>query len=299
MHHKILGELEIAYQLVRPKQFPKQIITILPAIYLGRSISVLHLVDIICCFFSFAFLAFTVYIMNDIFDLELDRKHVVKKNRPIASKTVSVTKAIIWAVIFFVISIFLSIFGSSDPLASTGIILFYFFINFIYSHFSLKDDFLIGILLVGLGYPLRFVFGFIYLDLPASTFGPILLLEFSLLILSIKRYRSHLQKRSNTQNRLIQNKDLYLYSANVFIALILITYALFVYEDSLFQIWGTNILIICLIPLTFLLIRILELGIRVADLNKRDFAENFYFDPLVILFSVVIVVILFISRSLQ
>jgi short-subunit dehydrogenase len=45
-------------------------------------------------FFCFSLIASSVYIFNDLLDLKYDRKHITKKNRPIASGTIAIISSI-------------------------------------------------------------------------------------------------------------------------------------------------------------------------------------------------------------
>ena len=51
-------------------------------------------VTTIISFAVFCILASVIYIINDIIDVEKDRVHPVKKNRPLASGKISIKKAI-------------------------------------------------------------------------------------------------------------------------------------------------------------------------------------------------------------
>ena len=60
---------------------------------MANEYSYLNIYTGIIGFFIFSLAASTVYIFNDLLDLPLDRIHPTKKNRPIASNSVSKNKA--------------------------------------------------------------------------------------------------------------------------------------------------------------------------------------------------------------
>ena len=54
-------------------------------------------INSLIAFFIFSFKASIVYIINDINDIEKDKLHPIKKNRPLASEEISKKNAIITA----------------------------------------------------------------------------------------------------------------------------------------------------------------------------------------------------------
>ncbi|MCJ7801645.1 MAG: UbiA family prenyltransferase, partial [Candidatus Marinimicrobia bacterium] len=66
-------------------------------------------IQTVIAFFSFSLCASAVYILNDLFDLEADRKHPSKKNRPFASSQLSVVNGIIAIPILLIISFLLAV----------------------------------------------------------------------------------------------------------------------------------------------------------------------------------------------
>ena len=71
-------------QLLRPTHWIKNIIIALPVV-LSNQINYNSLVNLSLGFISFSLLASAGYILNDIKDIENDRRHAIKKNRPIAA----------------------------------------------------------------------------------------------------------------------------------------------------------------------------------------------------------------------
>ncbi len=56
-------------------------------------------------FVLFCLISSVVYIINDIVDVEADRQHPIKRNRPIASGKLPVPMAAIIAVVFLVLTL--------------------------------------------------------------------------------------------------------------------------------------------------------------------------------------------------
>jgi 4-hydroxybenzoate polyprenyltransferase len=99
----------------------------------------------------FCLLSGAVYLINDILDVEADRQHPLKRNRPIASGKlpihVAVTAAVVILLLTFPISYFISFEFSLIALA-------YFLINLAYSKW-LKHIPLLDVLILASGFVLR------------------------------------------------------------------------------------------------------------------------------------------------
>ena len=82
-------------RLMRPKHYIKNLL-IFVSITFDRDLFDLHvLLQALLGFAAFCLLSSTVYIFNDIRDVEADRQHEVKRRRPIASGAVPIPAA--WA----------------------------------------------------------------------------------------------------------------------------------------------------------------------------------------------------------
>jgi 4-hydroxybenzoate polyprenyltransferase len=96
-----------------------------------------------------------VYIMNDLIDIENDRQHPTKKNRPLASGGLNPTMAGVAAVILIVGTL---IAGFYLSVAFGVVLLVYFLIQVVYS-FYLKNIVLLDVLTVSAGFVLRVAAG--------------------------------------------------------------------------------------------------------------------------------------------
>src|SRR5215212_5481028 len=90
--------------LLRPKDWAKNLFLFIPSFFAGNFFDVSRILSLVLGFFAFSFLASCIYIINDYRDIEDDRKHHVKRNRPLASGKVKKTPAIVISFILFIIS---------------------------------------------------------------------------------------------------------------------------------------------------------------------------------------------------
>ena len=102
-------------------------------------------------FFLFCLISSTVYLFNDIADVESDRKHPEKKHRPIASGALPVHVAWIAAFALSIITLSLGYFLSP---VFAGILAIYLVINLLYSRW-LKHVPILDVLIIAAGFVLR------------------------------------------------------------------------------------------------------------------------------------------------
>jgi len=81
-------------------------------------------------FFLFCFISSSVYLFNDIADIEADRKHPEKKHRPLASGKLPVGVATTAAIVLALVSVSLGYFLDPNFAAAVAV---YFLINLLYS----------------------------------------------------------------------------------------------------------------------------------------------------------------------
>jgi len=106
-------------------------------------------------FFLFCLLSSAVYVINDIKDVEADRKHPRKRNRPIASGKLSIRAATIAAIVLLVLTLVPAFFLSIGFFA---VCVAYLLINIAYSTW-LKHVPLIDVIIIAAGFVLRAVAG--------------------------------------------------------------------------------------------------------------------------------------------
>lgn len=74
---------------MRPHQWVKNVFVLAPVVFAQDLFDLGRVARALIGFACFSLLASSVYILNDLMDVEADRAHPVKKNRPIASGAVS------------------------------------------------------------------------------------------------------------------------------------------------------------------------------------------------------------------
>lgn len=141
-----------------------------------------------------------VYIINDIKDADKDKKHEVKRNRPIASSRVSKKAALVFAVCLSVMMevLILVICGNFLNLENL-ILLIYLSINIAYS-FGLKDKPIVDVILLASGFVLRVIFGAVLSNCMISQWFYVTIMMFSL-YMGLGKRRNELRKVNDGETR--------------------------------------------------------------------------------------------------
>lgn len=151
---------------LRPKQWTKNGFVFAALIFDIKLFQTEPFVKTLYGFLVLCFLSGTVYLINDLVDVEKDRQHPTKRNRPIASGRVPIRVAIISAIILSVVCLSLSFW--LDP--TFGVIAFgYWLLQIAYS-LLLKNIVIVDVLTVAGGFVLRVAAGVVLVE--AERFSP-------------------------------------------------------------------------------------------------------------------------------
>lgn len=147
--------LKYIFKEMRPRQWTKNAFIFAALVFDRKLLNMDALKQTFFAFGLFCLVASSVYIINDIIDLESDRNHPVKKNRPIASGKLPVALALAVALILLAIAITGAYFLSLGFLI---VCVVYFLLNLSYSKW-LKHIPLIDVLVIAACFVLRVAAG--------------------------------------------------------------------------------------------------------------------------------------------
>ena len=170
--------------LVRFKSYLKNLIIFLPLFLNYTSWSITNFGKLVLPVIFFSFLASSIYIINDLNDLETDKKHKLKKLRPLASGLIQSKTAIFISLFLAIISLLFFYQYSDLKIFILGAL--YFIINFFYSILLKKIKYL-DIITVSSGFFIRIFIGSIITNVTISNFFIAQIILFSLFILVCKR----------------------------------------------------------------------------------------------------------------
>jgi 4-hydroxybenzoate polyprenyltransferase len=232
------NHLFLLIKTARPKQWLKNLALYASLIFSGfffyqpaNGPSYFYLVSY--AFIIFSLLTSSTYILNDLIDIEADRKHPFKKNRPLASGKLPIPTAI------FAIAFCLAmVFWLSLPLAVVFKILIfaYFLLQIVYSLYF-KQIAILDIISIAAGFLIRVYAGAVVVNLHMSVWFLLTVISMSLFMAVGKRQS---ERTLLTEHKLsFVRKSLDTYSirlldqyTSIFATSTWITYALFAFQNS-------------------------------------------------------------------
>lgn len=143
------------FSLLRVSHYLKNLYIFLPLFFSGEILILEKVLVTIPVFISFCLIASSIYIFNDLMDINFDLQHPVKRNRPIPSGKITKTQAYSFASIIALLAMLLAYNTSKQVLY---LILGYFVMNILYS-IKLKNYALIDVAIISIGFDLRVIVG--------------------------------------------------------------------------------------------------------------------------------------------
>ena len=142
-------------KIMRPHQYVKNLFIFLPLFFGLQITNVDLLLNTLLAFIAFSLSASAIYTLNDFHDIDEDRRHPKKKNRPLASGAISKKNAL-----FIMSLLFLTGCGlmAAFSLPALGILVFYVIMNIAYSYY-LKHIAILDVSIIAIGFVLRLFVG--------------------------------------------------------------------------------------------------------------------------------------------
>lgn len=162
---------------MRPKQWTKNVLFVFPALIFDSQLTnMTSLGRVVITCLLLILMSGTVYIINDLVDIEKDKQHPRKKNRPLPSGQLPVGVARVAAGIIPILTLIAAYLFDSGVFV---VLVIYLAIQIAYS-FKLKHIVLVDVLTVTSGFVLRVIAGVVVID---ALFSPWLLACSALLAL--------------------------------------------------------------------------------------------------------------------
>ena len=171
-------------KMIRVHQWLKNFLILVPLLAAHRLTSLGSIGTAALGFLAFSFCASSVYILNDLLDLESDRQHIRKRNRPIAAGKIAVNQALIAGLVLLVTATLLALRVSALFALTLGI---YFAMTLTYS-LRLKRQVIVDVMLLAALYTIRVVAGAVATAVVPSFWLLALSMFLFLSLAVVKRY---------------------------------------------------------------------------------------------------------------
>ena len=232
-------------KLIRANHWLKNVLIFLPLFFSGSLFQGNNLLITFIGFISFSFIASCVYIINDMNDIEADRKHPVKKNRPLASGAVSIRTAVFILIALLIIStlIDVKIYTLNNNILTILIPIIYLILNILYS-IKLKHIPIIDVTVLVSGFFLRVLFGALIIGVELSNWLYLMIIFGSFFLVFGKR-RNEMLKNGDSSRKVLKiyNKEFLDKNMYVFLGLAIISYSLWCVDPSTILRVGNNYMI--------------------------------------------------------
>ena len=226
---------------MRPRQWTKNVIFVFPAIVFSAQLFEVELfLRVAACSILLILTSSSVYIINDLADIEADRQHPTKKRRPIASGELPLSLARVTAVVLPALVLTLSS-AFDDQL--TLLLVAYYLLQIMYS-LRIKHVVLLDIMAVASGFVLRVIAGAVVIDVSISPwlYTSAGLLALFLVIGKRRQELAALGERATETRPIFRQYNLRLLDdmLRVVTTSTMITYILYTVESSTMVKYDTN-----------------------------------------------------------
>ena len=241
--------LPATVRAMRPKQWVKNVLVATAPLAAGRLFEVEVLTRVALAFLAFCLVSATVYLVNDVRDVEEDRLHPRKRFRPIAAGELKPATALALAAVTGALGLALG-FLVALPLGITLVV--YVAVQLLYSAF-LKHLPVVDLAVVASGFLLRAIAGGVATGIPLSQWFLLVAAFGSFFMVAGKRY-SELKAiggDAGTRRSLSRYSESYLRFAWMLAAvMVLISYSLWAFENRFDPVLGVPWTAISIAPFT-------------------------------------------------
>lgn len=269
-------------KLVRAKHWFKNILIFLPIFF---SMNLFNIVDLSICMIAFVIFCISssiVYVINDISDVEKDRMHEVKKNRPLASGAISMRNAkillgvlsLIDIILITIISIIYVNINNTINVAVILIPIIYIILNILYSKW-LKNIPIIDVAILVSGFLFRTMYGGVVINVEISKWLYLMII-FGAFYLGFGKRRNEIIKNGDKSRKVLRyyNKDFLDKNMYVALALAIVSYSLWSVDTlTISRIGSDNIF--WTIPIVMIIFQLYSL----------DIERDSHGDPIEVVFS--------------
>ncbi len=218
--------LVIYARALRINQWMKNLIVFAAVLFTGKFFDSQLFVNSLYAFFIFCFLSSASYVLNDIIDYQYDKKHPMKRFRPLASGAITIPQATFILFILTILSLILSIYFS---LSFFFLSVVFLFLHFFYSLY-LKRFPVIDIFTISFSFVLRTLGGVVATGYHVPIWLLMTIFFISLFMATVKRHAELVTHGEEARISLYRYRNHLLYFlSTTFATLTIVSYALYTY----------------------------------------------------------------------
>ncbi|MBC8100659.1 MAG: decaprenyl-phosphate phosphoribosyltransferase [Armatimonadetes bacterium] len=269
---KHLQALRGLLRTMRPRQWTKNLLFVFPAIIFdGQLFELVPFLRVLATFALLCVVSGTVYVINDLVDIESDRQHPRKKFRPLPAGELPIRFAQVMAVLMPTVAIGLSLLLTYEL---TIVLLAYLGIQLLYS-FRLKHVVIIDLMVITAGFVLRVMAGVVVIDVQQFSAWLYVVTGLLALFLAISKRRQELILLGDNATNVRQiYKDYNLPLLDEMLRIVttstLITYILYTIETSAPLLARTNLALLTVPFVMYGLFRYLYLIYVRGEISPPD-----------------------------
>lgn len=274
---------------MRVHHYIKNLLVFVPLACSGQFFNYGKLITSIYAFLSFCFISSAIYFINDIRDIEKDRNHPTKCNRPIAAGQISVKSAIVFTVFLIAVAIVFNVLCFN--IYSSLLLLLYFAINLGYS-FGLKNIPLLDIAILVAGFLIRALYGSVVTDIQISNWLYLVIISVAF-YLGLGKRRNELTKQGEDTRKVIKKYPFAFLDNNMYMcmALIFVFYALWTVDEKTIAVYHTSGLI-WTVPVVMLIF--MKYSLTVEGNSDGDPVEVLIHDKILVGLCVLYLILMFV-----
>ena len=278
--------------LIRIKHWLKNILVFTPLFFSVNFFNKSLLINSIIGFFILSFTSSIVYIINDIKDVEKDRKNNLKKNRPLASNKLSIKNSKYVILLLSLIDIIFVIFlyNLTKNIYVIIIPFIYLFINILYS-FKLKSIPILDVTIIALGFLLRVLYGSVVTNIIVSKWL-FLIIIFGSFYLGYGKRKKELEIVGSSGRKVLKyyNENFLDKNMHVCLALTILAYSLWTVDVDTIARVGNNYLF-WTIPVVMIIFQ--KYSLDIEGESSGDPVEVIFSDKILLLLIIIYLIILY------
>lgn len=228
-----MKNIKVFARAMRVNQWIKNLLVFTAVIFSGKLFDLWVVGQAIIAFGIFCLLSSTSYLLNDIIDYPYDKKHPVKRYRPIASGEISMQQATFTVFILTVVSLLLSLlFSVNFFFLALVFILLHFFYSLYLKKFPTVDIFAIS-----LSFILRAIGGEVVTGYHIPIWLLLTIFFISLFMATVKRHAELITHGRETRESLYRYQEHFLeFLTTTFATGTIIAYATYTYVEKIPQV---------------------------------------------------------------